>query len=563
MSNCSKVSSVDEFDGPEYGGLELESADFKMPEPNGDTKPVRIKNMPAFNKIPSVTKMRDRDCSVNTKVVWDEASLASQSVRSHTDKTTRFDLSSKGNRKTRQNWFSKRDASTSEVARALKKFDEDLQNIVMEQNYDLDNPILSVNGNDLQKIKLLGRGQYCSVTSVAGTLPYMNRNDGEQDAEQSRKRFVYALKAVDVKRVKSDEDMIIAASDLASEAKILAELNHKNIIKLRGLCCETFSRSFAESRNGASRRSIRNKSHRNASLRSFRDSMKRLASFNAEAWTHSLKMITSMRFTKSNDGVGGYFLLLDVLTEVLSDRLTKERRNIERAKRQNPKHKFTQTKEEMHDRIKHIVTGIVDGMQYLHSHDIVLRDLKPGNVGFDDGTNVRLFDFGMARRVSECAANEICGSPRYMAPEIMEGRGYSLKVDVYSFGIILYELCTLEVPFSRAFNQMKAKKNKNTSCLSSIKSVFKVKPRASKPANTANNENKTENEGGGPPKSLLLEFYRRVVCDELRPSDNNLDQVIPCPQVGKLVKECWSADPDERPSFDEIGIRLDAIFNSR
>merc|ERR1719223_2181950 len=99
-------------------------------------------------------------------------------------------------------------------------------------------------------------------------------------------------------------------------------------------------------------------------------------------------------------------------------------------------------------------------MEYMHSRGIVLRDLKPGNVGFDERTGtVKLFDFGMARPVRDCDPNELCGSPKYMAPEIMSkmlcgGGGddneglYSLGVDVYSFGVVLYELCSLHVPFS-------------------------------------------------------------------------------------------------------------------
>lgn len=534
-NNLSKVSnSESDFDG----------VNFKAPETDTETRPVKIKTKPTLKKFPSVTKLKDRDCSVNTKVCWDEGSLAETSV--HTNKPTAVELDSKGRRR---HGLLKSDPRTSYLEKTLKKCDDDLQNILMNQSIDLEHAILAVNGKHLHKIKPLGRGMFCTVTSVAGALTaHLDGGDGEQGARQSQKRQVYALKAVDMKRVKKTEDLIVAATDLASEAMILAELDHKNIIKLRGLSCETFSKSYVQSKKGLSRLSLKNIG---GSFVNFASSFR----------FKSLNLVASMKeVTRSKVGESGYFLLLDVLTEVLSDRLTKERRNIEIAKRRDSKNKFIQTKEEMYSRIQRVVMGIVEGMQYLHSHDIVLRDLKPGNVGFDDGTNVRLFDFGMARKLSNCNANEICGSPRYMAPEILGGEGYTLKVDVYSFGIMLYELCTLEVPFSTFFGEMK-KRKKKASCLSSIQSIFNSKPnkksRVSEQA--SNNENKTENEGS--PQNLLLEFYRRVCNEDLRPSDN-LDQAIPCEKMGDLIKDCWNAEPHERPSFDDIRERLEAIFNS-
>ena len=79
-------------------------------------------------------------------------------------------------------------------------------------------------------------------------------------------------------------------------------------------------------------------------------------------------------------------------------------------------------------------------ISYLHSHNIIFRDLKPANVGFDVRGDVRIFDFGLARIMpangdpyTDTFDMSGAGSPRYMAPECLIGQPYNLKVDVYSF----------------------------------------------------------------------------------------------------------------------------------
>lgn len=86
---------------------------------------------------------------------------------------------------------------------------------------------------------------------------------------------------------------------------------------------------------------------------------------------------------------------------------------------------------------------------------IIYRDLKPDNIGFDVRDDVKLFDFGLAKELpqgdDEDAVYKLSaetGTRRYMAPEVGLGKPYNLKADVYSFGILMWQILTLAVPFS-------------------------------------------------------------------------------------------------------------------
>jgi serine/threonine protein kinase len=92
--------------------------------------------------------------------------------------------------------------------------------------------------------------------------------------------------------------------------------------------------------------------------------------------------------------------------------------------------------------------------QYLQLHNIIHRDLKPQNILMtDDFQTLKLADFGMARSLdqNELAAT-MCGSPLYMAPEVLLKKHYSQKADLWSLGMIMYELLYGKHPFCKANN---------------------------------------------------------------------------------------------------------------
>ena len=92
---------------------------------------------------------------------------------------------------------------------------------------------------------------------------------------------------------------------------------------------------------------------------------------------------------------------------------------------------------------------ILLAIEYLHSHDIVYRDLKPENVLLDADGHVKLTDFGLSKEgISDnFSAKSICGTPEYLAPEILDRNGHGKAVDWYSFGALIYEMLTGLPPY--------------------------------------------------------------------------------------------------------------------
>ncbi|EFA85865.1 putative transmembrane protein [Heterostelium album PN500] len=151
------------------------------------------------------------------------------------------------------------------------------------------------------------------------------------------------------------------------------------------------------------------------------------------------------------------------------------------------------------------------GCNFLHQSGIMHRDLKPDNLlvvslSLDSPVCIKLTDFGTSKEVNSMASENATsgiGTPVYMAPEILLKKPYGTQADVYSFGIMLYELVIGEIPFD------------------DLRANWEI-PR------------------------FILDGQRPTKGLELAP-----------PTIRQLIEECWRGEPDERPTFDTIIPRLE------
>lgn len=349
-----------------------------------------------------------------------------------------------------------------------------------EEGKPIANQVIEIDPKHVQVDELLGKGGFCLVHDVSIVLSAEDIIDleGDQDPNESfssavdpKDRSASARTLISRKQdycVKFLKPAILAdrrkfargIADLAIEAHFLSVLNHPYLLKIRGVA-------------------------------------------------EGVKLFQPAQPNLTNEpGIeGGFFLILDKLYDTLDNKINIEWKSSE-SKYGSFMKDFRGDKRRMLklDRIL-VALHLAQAMEYLHQHQICYRDLKPDNIGFDNKGEVKLFDFGLAKELKaykrhddgtyQLTANT--GSRRYMAPEVALRKRYNLAVDVYSYAILLWELCSLEKPFS-GFTEM--------------------------------------------------QHMNLVVTKGYRP---RMEAVKSWPAGMKsLLTSCWHADMEERPQFREI-----------
>jgi serine/threonine-protein kinase len=98
----------------------------------------------------------------------------------------------------------------------------------------------------------------------------------------------------------------------------------------------------------------------------------------------------------------------------------------------------------------HVMVEIAEALYYAHSHNVVHRDIKPSNIMFDHQNKIVIADFGISKDMGDTdmtAPNTVLGSPKYMSPEQIRGVGVDARSDLYSLGLVFYEMLTGDHPY--------------------------------------------------------------------------------------------------------------------
>jgi serine/threonine protein kinase len=245
--------------------------------------------------------------------------------------------------------------------------------------------------DDVRIGRLLGKGSFCNVNEVILSSKAKCNHDR------------YAIKYLKDSVMARTETFTEGAANLVTEGKLLRHLQHENIVRLHGISEGCVSESYLNNRR--------------------------------------------------------FFLILDRLDCSLADKIQEWRFDEERLSPSKSSRVISKSrrirglsesqKNRLYHRLRSVAIPVANALQYLHSKNILLRDLKPANIGLDANGTVKLFDFGLSREMKNRVRRMTgdIGSPLWMAPEVALSKRYGFPADIYSFAYVIWELATLETPF--------------------------------------------------------------------------------------------------------------------
>jgi len=269
--------------------------------------------------------------------------------------------------------------------------------------------------SELKIGRVLGRGGFCVVSEVT-SITLNQKDEGKKSTRKSDdEHFIhnlvqdrafmaghcirqgkdcrYAVKKVQESSRKDPQVFVNAVVDLAVEARFLSVIRHPNIIKMRAM----------------------EESH----------------SFHSD-----------------------YFVVLDRLFDIMPQRLVKWKKQKATGFSKLFDRKGKKAQAFWVERLT-VAYDIACALSYLHGMNVIYRDLKPDNIGFDVRGDVKIFDFGLAKEIdpSQMLADGTykltadTGSLRYMAPEVALGKNYNETCDTFSFAILAWQMFAMETPY--------------------------------------------------------------------------------------------------------------------
>lgn len=120
------------------------------------------------------------------------------------------------------------------------------------------------------------------------------------------------------------------------------------------------------------------------------------------------------------------------------------------------------------DECLNIITQVLQASKHIHERGVIHNDFKPDNLVIKHDGNIKLLDFGIATHIDEAPSEKVVASIHYAAPEVLQNKEYSVQSDIYSIGVILFELLTGKTPYmkSDAQEEIRAHLQENTPSIS-------------------------------------------------------------------------------------------------